>query len=117
MDGQWNWLLGRRNTHIDGVHWRGTQEAITVQTTGQFPSREPHVWAVLCIDKMILRCEIAGFGFMKAEELFLSSRWYPRDEYTKLQYCGVSRRTSCSFHCLNADDIRGRGWKMLLLHL
>lgn len=53
--------------HIDGVHWRGTQEAVTVQTTGQFPSRAPHVWAVLHTEEMTLRCEIAGSGFMKAE--------------------------------------------------
>lgn len=57
--------------HIDGVHWRGTEASVTVQTTGQFLSREPHVWAMLCTDEMILRCEIAGSGFMK------SCSWLP----------------------------------------
>lgn len=103
--------------HGDRVHWRGRQEVITVQTSGQFPSRKPHVWAVLRTGEMVPGCKIAGLGFMKAEELFLSSTGLTRDRYTKLQYFGAPRRSSCSLHCLHADDVRGRWCKMLLLHL
>lgn len=67
--------------HVDRVYWRGAEETSTVQTMGQFSRKELRGWAGLCSDDMILRCKTVGFGFMKAEEIFLSSMGYPRDRH------------------------------------